>query len=161
MRSAFGTLCASALALVTAGCAEIVGVEDFTVAQGAASGGSSGAMMDDPCIKVHGCDGETAKDETSISTDTVNIAFDKDGYRPRCVRILPGTKVNFNSLSTFVDFPIAGGIYPDVDPSSPIKNPADPSVHEVEFTLSGDCVFPYFSPPNGGTMNGAIFVGSK
>ncbi len=130
-------------------CTAIVGVEDFTLAQGSS----------DPCTMVHGCLRIDADDYSGLQLTEVYVGFDDKGYSPRCIRIRSGMKVIFNSLSTFADYPIAGGIYPDVDPLSPIKNPPDPSVNEFPFTLSGGCVYPYFSPPDGDTMNGAVFVG--
>jgi hypothetical protein len=149
IRTALKALCALTFAAVPLACTAIVGVEDFTLESAA----------DDPCTMVHGCLRSDAGDFTGIQMNEVYVGFDEEGYNPRCIRIRSGMKVIFNSLSTFADYPIAGGIYPDVDPTSPIKNPANLSDNEASITLSGDCVFPYFSPPKGDTMNGAVFVG--
>jgi hypothetical protein len=154
---------ASASAIASAGCAAVVGVEDFSVeGEGATASTSSGGSMINVCQEVHGCRRETAEDHTVDVSMIVSVGFDETGYSPACIRVLPAWKVRFNSaMHTFADYRIAGGIAPNVDKSSPITE-TGAAVDEASFTIpSGDCGYPYFSPDAPNTHKGAIFVGSS
>ena len=158
MRSTSGTISAAFLLLsALTGCAGVVGIEDFSVGQSTGGGGSGsgGGAPVDVCNAVHGCTRETAKDETGLTG--VYISFSETAYSPRCIVIDSGTTVTFKSLTgTFVQVPLSGGVFPTVDPASPLETPADATSTETSFTLSGACSFPYFSSSNGQT--GVIFV---
>jgi hypothetical protein len=158
MRSTSGMISAAFLLLsALTGCAEVVGIEDFSVGQATGGGGSGsgGGAPVDACNAVHGCARATAKDETGLTG--VYISFSETTYTPRCIVIDSGTTVTFKSITgTFVQVPLAGGVFPEVDPESPIKTPSDQTSTETSFTLSGACSFPYFSSSNGQT--GVIFV---
>jgi hypothetical protein len=152
----------AASAIGPAGCAAVVGVEDFTVdgeGSGAGASASSGGPMIDVCEEVHGCTRNMAFDYTIDPGSTVGVGFNEKGYDPPCIRILNGKNVNFNSSThTFIDYPIAGGIAPDVDPMSPIKETTS-AAKAMAFTISGGCGFPFFSTKAPDTHKGAIFVG--
>jgi plastocyanin len=152
---------ASASATASAGCAAVVGVEDFSVeGEGATASASSGGPMINVCQEVHGCRRETAEDHTVDVNTTVSVGFDEKGYSPACIRIQTGWKVKFNSaMHTFANYSIAGGIAPKVEPESPITE-TKASVNEATFTIPGEkCGYPYFSPDAPNTHKGAIFVG--
>jgi hypothetical protein len=156
MRSTSGMM-SSAFFLLSAlaGCAEVVGIEDFSVGQATGGGGNGGGAPVDTCNAVHGCARETAKDETGLTG--VYINFSETAYTPRCIVIDSGATVTFTSVTaTFVQVPLAGGVFPEVDPESLIKTPSDQTSTETSFTLAGACSFPYFSTSNGQT--GVIFV---
>ena len=160
MRSTSGMTSVAVFLLSTlTGCAEVVGIEDFSVGQatggGGGGGGSGGGAPVDSCNAVHGCTRATAKDETGLTG--VYISFSETTYTPRCIVIDSGTTVTFKSVTgTFVQVPLAGGVFPEVDPASPLETPADQTSTETSFTLAGACSFPYFSTSNGQT--GVIFV---
>lgn len=166
LQTPLGALCALVFcAAAPAGCATIVGVDDFSVEgeQPAASSASSSGGSADPCGDVHGCsrDGMETVDYTGVQENLVYVSFEPTKYTPRCIRIRDGMTVNFNSIYTFADYPIAGGTYPKQDPGSPIQNPLNDSVNELEVTFKGGCGYPYFSPPNGDTMQGVVYVGGS
>ena len=141
--------------LALLGCAQVVGIEEFSVGQATSGGGGDGGATVDVCNAVHGCTRATAMDETGVSV--FYISFSETAYTPRCILIDSGTKVTFKStLGTFVDVPLAGGVIPNADPMSPLKTPTDPTSTEASFVLSGACSFPYFSKSHGQT--GVIFV---
>lgn len=150
IRGFFG---AAVLAAGLGGCAPIVGIEDFTVGEpGEATGGG---VPVDICNAVHGCTREDAEDFTGFPN--VTISFESNGYDPRCILVSNGAMVHFKSNSyTFNDFPIAGGVSPVADTESPIKQPSDPTVNQIDVTLMGECSYPYFSPGHG--KNGVIFL---
>lgn len=157
LRTTRGMLCAMfPFALALAGCAEVVGIEDFTVSEASSSTGP----LVDACTEVHGCTRVMATDYTQIPGDEVGVSFDATGYDPRCIRVRSGTKVIFNSSSTFAEFPIVGGIYPNEDSTSQIQ-PPDPNAMVATFQLSGRCSFPYFSRTNGAVLNGAVFISTQ
>jgi hypothetical protein len=145
------------LSLASAGCAQVVGIDEFSLAKAGSAGdaGCGGETAVGVCAAVHDCTRDGATDLTRAPD--IYISFSEAGYNSRCIRADSGVKVNFSSTMTnFDQIPIAGGIFPDVDPCSPIKNPADPMAMQASFVLSGACAFPYFSPMTGQT--GAIFL---
>ena len=152
MRYASRIFCAALLStLATAGCVEIVGVEDFTLAQ--ASGGSV-------CAEVHGCTRATAESFAGAVENEVYVGFSADGYDPRCIRVRDGMKVIFDSMTaSFETVPLKGGVYPDVDATSPLNKNTPES--GATFVLSAEeCVYPYFSTVDDAAFKGAIFMGS-
>lgn len=152
------------MTLTTTGCAEVVGIEDFSVDEtstSSPSGGSSGMMAIDPCGDVHGCTRDDAIIYTGELMETINVEFKTTGYEPRCIRIRTDQRVNFNSDGiTFQEIPIQGGIFPNPDPKSPIQPPPDLKATEmiVEFPPTG-CGYPYYSPSNGATLQGVVYTG--
>jgi hypothetical protein len=135
----------------SSGCAGVVGIEEFSL-KGAEGPGGGGGPVVDVCTAVHGCTREGAEDLRAAST--VHISFGDAGYDPRCILVRSDKTMSFEG--NFAQVPIAGGVSPNEDPDSPIKNPTDPTAMVAPFVLSGACAFPYFSPMTGQT--GAIFL---
>jgi hypothetical protein len=153
----------SSLAVAPSGCAAVVGVEDFTVeGEGPGATTSTGTSMEISCDKVHDCDRMTATNYTVMAGGTVYVSFNATGYNPPCIRILNGVNVTFNSSThSFVDIPLAGGISPDVDPGSDIKE-VSTSAKDATFEIAGEeCVYPFFSPKFPETHTGAVFIGGS
>jgi hypothetical protein len=148
------------LTLALTGCAQVIGIEDFTVGDGASTegGSSSGGQPVDICEAVHGCTyNEDDPLMNHIGAPELYISFNATQYDPRCAIVDDGTSVVFKSEThTFNDIPLSGGVFPKVDPESPLKTPADPTKTEEAFTLSGKCAYPYFSTTNG--LTGVIFI---
>ena len=149
------------LCVGASGCAGVVGIEEFSLADAKGAGGSGasgggggggGGTVVDVCTAVHGCTRDGAEDLRAAST--VHISFNDAGYMPRCILVRSGKTMSFEG--DFAQIPIAGGVFPDEDQDSPIKNPTDPMAIVAPFVLSGACAFPYFSPKTGKT--GVIFL---
>lgn len=143
---------AALFALTLTGCAQVIGIDDFTLTGGSASSGEPV----DPCNDVHGCKRELAEDLTGVSP--ANIGFGSTGYEPRCAIVQSGATVEFKGSGyTFDELPIAGGVFPTVDASSPIQNPSPSTSSTATFILGSACSYPYFSP---GALEktGVIFI---
>lgn len=140
---------AALLAFALAGCAQVIGIDEFTVADtsngsGSASG-SGGGPPADPCNAVHGCNREMATDFTGLGT--VHVNFDSTGYTPPCIVVDPGATLSLDGQGyTFEDVPVTGGVLPMPDALSPIQNPDPPGVMSASFPLGSACSYPYFSP---------------
>jgi len=145
---------AALLTLALTGCAQVIGIDEFTLG-GEGGGSGSGGQTVDPCNEVHGCKREAADNLTALPT--VNISFDPSGYEPPCVRAKAGATVKFDGQAyNFENVSIAGGVSPTVDPDSPIKNPIPADVSAASFVLGSECSYPYFSPSLGNA--GVIFI---
>lgn len=167
------------LTLALTGCAQVIGIDDFTVDEGAGnasgpgsgsgsnsgSGGSgsgtgSGTGGGEPmniCEAVHGCTLGMADNQTA--SPNVYIGFTLSGYDPNCALVKAGSTVIFISQSyNFDEVPIQGGVIGKPDMGSPIKNPSDTTMNEVSIPLPlpGECAYPYYSPKTGKT--GVIFI---
>jgi hypothetical protein len=139
------------LGLTLTGCAQVIGIDEFTLTGG--SGGTGEPV--DVCNDVHGCKRETATDYTGLPT--VSLGFGASGFDSPCVLVDSGATVTFDGGGyTFEDIPIAGGVKPTADPNSPIKNPMPANVTTASFTLGSECSYPYFMTTIGKT--GVIFT---
>ncbi|UQA62819.1 hypothetical protein [Polyangium aurulentum] len=142
---------AALFALTLTGCAQVIGIEDFTLTGGPGGGGEPV----DVCNEVHGCTREMAENWTALSTITVN--FGASGFETPCILARAGMSVTFDAGGfTFEQVPIAGGVYPTEDPDSPIKNPVPGNMSTASFTLGSDCSYPYFLQTTAET--GVIFI---
>lgn len=142
---------AALLTLALTGCAQVIGIDEFTLG----SEGDTGGMPADPCNEVHGCKRGDATDQTGLPT--VNIGFDASGYKPACILVDAGVTVKFSSQAfTFDDVSIEGGVSSTADPDSPIKNPMPADVLTASFVLGSECSYPYFSTSIG--KAGVIFT---
>jgi hypothetical protein len=158
------------LSVALTSCAQVIGIEDFTVDEGAgnasggggASGSSTGGSSSSGqpvniCESVHGCTRGAAEDKTLNAN--VYIDFSPLGYDPQCIVVKEGSTVIFQSTSfTFGDMPIQGGVLGMPDMESPMQNPADMTAKMASFPLPvpGECAYPYYSPESGPA--GVIFI---
>jgi hypothetical protein len=137
---------AAFVALALTGCAQVIGIDDFTVADtggvGASGGGGTSA---DPCNEVHGCKRTMATNFTGLPT--VHVNFDSTGFDPPCILVDSSATLTFDGQGyTFDDVPVTGGVLPTADPLSPIQNPDPANVLTASFKLGSACSYPYFSP---------------
>ena len=94
----------------------------------------------DPGPTIHGCNRIEAQDHRGEPLVVVDgHYFD---YAPECIRVSVGTVVRFSA--DFRAFPLYGGTFPDVDPSSPFSPPTTSGL-EAEFTMDEPGMFPYFT----------------
>jgi len=143
---------AALFALTLTGCAQVIGIDDFTLTGGPSGGGGEPV---DVCNEVHGCTRETAEDFVGVSP--LIVKFGAAGFQTPCILAKSGVTVTFDSGSyTFEKIPIAGGVAPMADPDSPIKNPDPANVTTASFPLGSECSYPFFMTTSG--KGGVIFI---
>jgi plastocyanin len=112
---------------------------------GAAQGGAGGAAT------VNGCERATATDRTADAI--IDLTWSLPHHE--CLLVAAGTEVRWTG--NFTAHPLAGGVVPVADDTSPITL-ATPSagVESVTFSQAGD--YPYFCEVHTTSMEGVIYV---
>jgi plastocyanin len=108
------------------------------------------AQLETPAgISVHDCTIEEAVDRTNEA----EVVLQWSNPHHQCVLVSPGTTITWNG--NFAFHPLAGGVTPDTDNSSPISS-ADDQGGSVVLNNEGD--YPYFCEVHINTMTGVIYV---
>lgn len=108
------------------------------------------ALTDSPAgVSVHDCTIEEAEDRSNEA----EVVLQWLNPHHRCVLVSPGTTITWSG--NFNSHPLAGGVTPVTDNSSPISS-ADDQGGSVVLNEVGD--YPYFCEIHTGTMTGVIYV---
>ena len=125
-----------------------------------AMGDSFGDAMGDSAtagLEAHGCTLATATDRTGLATVIItDISAWSIGHNA-CILVDAGTTVQWNG--SFTAHPLAGGVSPTTDSSSPITVAGPGSgTTPVTVTLSSAGDFPYFCTIHLSSMAGVVYV---
>ena len=118
---------------------------------GGGSAGTGGQGAGGAGASVNGCTLAQATDKTSQSV--VDLTWTLPHHQ--CILVASGTQVHWNG--SFSTHPLAGGVVPTMDPSSPISL-ASAVGGQVSVTFSNAGEYPYFCEVHFASMDGVIYV---
>ena len=129
--------------------------------QGGAGGQGSGVEY----TEVHGCNPDTAVDETGNNVVVVEFGYTADEefvYTPKCVTVSKGTTLVMSSFdgSDFLIHPLRGGEQPNgSDDNSPFGFQNAGGVTALQFEMDELGTFPYYCVAHVSVaMWGAVYV---